>query len=150
SEPSSARNTTLPSVAPGFGNTRASYAKLHPVPISDVEVSFELYDRTTCTLTTYEDDNTPSAACRVNAPVAVFTPAPRIAGRASTRPLEPVPRSPRTCSAGNAGGVGNVRAGAAARTKSDVGPVVPSVAVNVTVTAYVVVVSRPQLSAFAS
>ncbi len=150
SEPSSARNTTEPSVAPGFGNTFASYSKLHPAPISDTELSLELYDRTSWVLMTYELDSAASAACWVNAPVAVLTPTPRTAGRASSRPLLPVPRSPRTCAAGRSGGVGRLR-GFDAGEKSDTGPVVPSVAVNVTVTTYDVPGSRPQLSAlFAS
>ena len=82
------------------------------------------------------------------APVAVFTPTPRIAGCASSRPPLPVPRLPRTCSAGSVGGTGSVR-GVLFGEKPDT-CVVPSGAVSVTVTTYAVPATRPQLSVLAS
>src|SRR5205823_11182598 len=106
--PSSARNTTA-SEPSDFGVSRASYPKLQPTPISEAVLSSDEYDRSAWMLIAYELDSAASTFCRVNAPVAVLTPTPRIAGWASRWPPLPAPSVLLTWLSGICGGAGSTR-----------------------------------------
>src|SRR5215831_9064232 len=89
-----------------------------------------------------------STVCWVKAPVAVFTPTPRIMGCESVGPLLPAPGVEPTCPGSRGGGFGSARAVPGGERADTV--VLPSAAVRVMVTTYAVPSTRPQPSALSS